>query len=167
MNSFSLELLLSHIEFVQYQQWMMETMDVQSDLDLTQFPSNIPISEIIECEESDIDTNTTDKGMRMAKMKAHKIFRKYVAFGSEYEINIGYSERSRLDGIVGDLGTLLSIGIKADELFVLFQKCDNQMVGYLKHHLSKFRGQSEFDQIVSIFAATPSVPVHIKGSVEL
>merc|ERR1719378_358609 len=62
-KSYSMEILLSLIEFVQYQQWLKETLYLNETNDtntataihanemLIEFPSDIPVSEIIEIEE--------------------------------------------------------------------------------------------------------------------
>lgn len=172
-KNFSIELMLFHIECVQYRRYLMEmdgnqlSMTVHGNTDskmsLTRFPDNIPVSEIMENDESesmDIDNGNIaiDGGLHSAKMKAYRLYRKYIAQGCEYEINISYSERHRLHSILGDLDKLSSIGITADELFVLFQNCDGEMMRYMKHHLSKFRATPEFDQILSIFTSTTPTP---------
>lgn len=107
-KQYSMELLLSFIEFVQYQQWILHDLGIaaltpQSSASM-QFPCNIPHSEIIEMDEITIVGDIVcESSLYSAKKKAHRLYKKFIAVGSEYEINISYVERgavedNRLDG---------------------------------------------------------------------
>merc|ERR1711879_680393 len=145
-KSYSMEILLSLIEFVQYQQWLKGILTVNvaihSEEALIEFPSTVPVSEIIEIDEIVLVENAMTPEMvqmKKAKVKAHRLYQKYVAQdAAEYEINISYSEIRRLNNLLGDLKLLLAMEMDADTLYGLFINSQKAMITYLHSHFSRF-----------------------------
>lgn len=129
-----MEILLSFIEFTQFQQYLLDNMDVLDDdeinnIKLFKFPSNIPMSSIINennMKQSDIemDGNTL---LRECKIKAHKLYNKYIKINSEFEINISSSERDNLSNVLDDLNNLLKLNMNLRDLFLLFNSSKDEM----------------------------------------
>merc|ERR1712228_86714 len=117
-KEYSMELLLAAIEFVQFQQYILPHLN-ENDYDLSvqklvDFPSNVPKSRIVyNDDDEDISKeyegshNEVNEFVFHAKMKGFKLYNKYVADNSEYEINIGYDERVRLMNVFCDKQTLI------------------------------------------------------------
>lgn len=162
-QSFSMEILLSLIEFVQFQDVLMDKLNVSPPPHAMsiEFPESIPISEIIESQMANTDKLPM---LTVAKRIAHGLHLKYIAIGGEYEINISYAQRSRLQRALGDLQRLSAMDINAATLFNLFEKCKKEMMAYLGDHFSRFRRQKEFKKVIKAFhlvnsptnSATPS-----------
>jgi len=163
-KSYSMEILLSLIEFVQYQQWLDETLNVDPndvekksnriliDLDLNvhspeisiEFPSNIIVSEIIENDESElINVHEWSEEMvqiQRTKIKAHRLYEKYISEAKAgYEINISFAERRRLRDLLEDLDALLASDVDVNELNTLFDTCKKTMIQYLRDHCVRFQ----------------------------
>eukprot|EP01084_Bolivina_argentea_P102261 183224_1 len=98
-SEYSMECLLSLIEFNEYQQFCMQYIvddNVIDKIEIIPFPSNIPTSSILEETEyipDDILVEYSDAIVYGAKIKAHKLYKKYIKTGSEFEINIGSDQR--------------------------------------------------------------------------
>ena len=144
-----MECLLSIIEFNQYQQYLLNHENDKIDSNtlnkvlLFDFPSNIPISEIIEEKYDD------NQDIKMYKMKAHKLYLKYIRVGSEYEINISGVQRDEIANLLDNLNHLLSNNkITPNALFILFEQCKQEMFQLLQSSLHRFRYEDEFNQIM-------------------
>eukprot|EP01084_Bolivina_argentea_P072029 130831_1 len=120
-KEYSIECLLSYIEFTQYRQYLVSEMDklgmnpdYSSNLsDVPQspqtstpsephhqsFPSNIPQSLIVSdsTKHTHADSTQDEELLCSAKIKAHKLYAKYIQNGSEFEINISHGRRENLD----------------------------------------------------------------------
>ena len=81
-----MECLLAYIEITQFQRYVLSlgarVLSAGDEHDeeireLVEFPSNIPMSAIVENDDVVIP-------MDAAKMKAHALYNKYVRVGSEY-----------------------------------------------------------------------------------
>ena len=84
----------------------MDGDEISEHLYLINFPKNIPQSEIIEPEEQipiDLASDHDDVIIYDAKIKARKLYEKYIKPGSEFEINICSEEREKLCNLLGDL----------------------------------------------------------------
>jgi len=95
-QEFSQELLLALIEFIQFRQLSQQTLDQTTNSN--EFKDMDPETEISKLEmcpdlpKSSIVHNETFSDFEKAGM----LYDKYVAIGSQYEINIGAAERNRL-----------------------------------------------------------------------
>merc|ERR1711879_123569 len=164
-KSYSMEILLSLIEFVQYEKWMNDTLSAvqvdgekdtnRTNLDLNvdpavsiEFPSNIIVSEIIENDESElIDAHEWSEEMvqiQRAKIKAHRLYEKYISEEKAgYDINISFVERRRLRLLLQDLDALLASDVDVNELHELFDPCKETMIRYLRDHCMRFQRSEE------------------------
>ena len=175
-KEYSMEVLLSYIEFCQYQKYVLQHMEheQESTVEITDFPSNIPLSEIIEADElrlidtcqTDVDLDTdgihrqensdnaqkysrtkpatqNDTFLHDAKMKAYKLYHKYIKVGSEFEINIPSRERVRLSNLLGDMDKVLSWNVEMEDLLVLFEECKKEMRVLQTFALARFKYDNE------------------------
>ena len=121
MYRICMEHLLAFIEFTQYQQYLVNELDTTQEIDQIEFPNNIPTSIILQASED-------DDVLRDIKIKAHRIYKKYVAVGSEFEINISFDARQQAVEILHDLDSLLNNKtITADGLFKVFKECSQEI----------------------------------------
>ena len=138
--------------------------EVIDSVTLIDFP-DIPNSEIIETDgieivlESDIG-NDKELFTRNAKIKANKLYQKYIENGTTFEINISGKMRDKLTDTIGDLDELLaneSIGI--NELYTIFEESVQEMMTLQSISFERFRQIKEFEAIQAIFikreATTP------------
>jgi len=146
-KEYSMELLLAAIEFVQFQQYLLPHLN-ESDYDLhvqklVDFPSNVPQSLIVHGEEDEdislIVHDVKNEFLFYAKLKALRLYKKYVADNSEYEINIAYDERVRLMQFFCDKETVIAKEIDLKELFFMFESSKVEMFNLLKHSLQRLR----------------------------
>eukprot|EP01084_Bolivina_argentea_P131412 231956_1 len=145
-KEYSMECMLSVIEFQQYQNYILEHIDNKDDIkiepsEILLLPVNVPISAIID---NDNDVNIPhsyggDEFLFVAKIKAHKLYNKYVSSHCEYEINISYDERNKLYDSLHDLETLISTNINREELFWMFNNSKKEMISLLLHSFVRFK----------------------------
>ena len=86
-----MEVLLAYIEFSQFEQYLLDKhgdeidQETANKIELVEFPSNIPLSEIIEDREiinGDNKANTANKSeVFVCKMKAYALFQKFLKPG--------------------------------------------------------------------------------------
>ena len=149
-----MECLLSFIEINQYQQCIIKCIGdkIIDDEDIKykhyDFPSSIPMSSIIEETSSNVDDDIRD-----FKMKAHKLYKKYIIEGCEFEINISYLDRQSLCSILDDEVFLMNNNsINICDIFKLFENVKNEMTILLQYSLSRFKKQRDFDKIIQLFS---------------
>lgn len=181
-KEYSTECLLSYIEFTQFQDWLLQQMRHHCEyldvpLILYDTPSNIPISDIItkgEEEKSDIyldfgtdhvdvpsmihdpttssSSNYHDAILKKAKIKAHKLFNKYIQTEAEYEINVSGLIRNKLIRILSYQPTLLSNDkIKLKDLVQLFEKPRAEMLMLLNFSFLRFKQTIDYGEILKYF----------------
>jgi len=164
--------LLSFIEFNQFQQYIKELIEndtktnrgdptlfngvlngyrhyVQESmnkLELTQFPSNVPVSEIIEQKQ-----NENDEFLLGAKLKARELFNKYIKIGSKFEINISSYNREALYHILENKDNLMTININYADLLLLFEPSKDEMSVLLSYSLTRFRFSADFENVKLLF----------------
>ena len=138
-KEYSMEILLSYIELNQFQSYLIENIKSELEqvsmdiIDVVTFPDNIPQSEIIYGEKELILVDTIsgnhkdDPFLDNAKIKAHRLYKKYIKQGSEFEINISSTERLRLTNLLGDLDVLLSCNVQLKDLLLIFENCKQEM----------------------------------------
>ena len=79
-----MESLLSYIEFTQFQNYLGYHIDMDCETQLTQrvssvnLASGIPLSAIVQQTEKIPDNYQGDTFLFYAKMKAHKLYNKYI-----------------------------------------------------------------------------------------
>ena len=167
-TEYSMECLLSYIEFSQYQKYVVNKMNMndnemrENDVELINMPDNIPISEIIEdnLEQEGVidgvnnDNNNSsatfdDKFLDNAKIKAHKLYKKYIKTGCEFEINISSLERGKLFDLLDCMDSWMSYNVNLKDLLMIFEDCKKEMRMLMSYALERFKRSTEFiDQIV-------------------
>ena len=140
-----MEVLLSYIEFTQFQNYLLGSMSAPTESKMKQieFPSNIPISAIIEAKDIIKKSEDGDELLAAAKIKAYKLHNKYSRIGAEFEINISYAERERLNRIIA---TANSSDTTKNELFLMFEPANEAMMVFLKYSFSRFKASAAWKQ---------------------
>ena len=193
-REFSMECLLSLIEFIQFQIMIYNYISnqalkpklfcVKTEIDL---PLSIPISGIVldidfghEKKDSHFDddknenidetnndqiqqqaslsTSTTEDGLSLskiwildAKMKSIELYRKYVAVGSEYQINLSTRTRERLtDRMDNSNQWIQNQTVSKMELFYLFDKCCQEMFYLLQGSFARFKEDPQFKKLLAL-----------------
>ena len=155
-KEYSMECLLSFIEFTQFQNYLYGHIDNENknndfvpDKRIT-LAENIPISAIIEQEEVLSDDGKDDFFVAQAKIKAHRLYNKYVRIGAEFEINISSTERRKIKNILESMDVLLDANVNINDLYIIFEECRESMIQWLQYSLTRMRYQSDFVQIVAL-----------------
>ena len=156
---FSIECLLSYVEFVQFKQYMrrriyskMKDADEESpspgpnerretDLDVV-FPASVPHSEIVYNDDGDVSV----------KAKIYKFYLKYIQNHSEFEINILDSTRTKMGNMLKDYNAWMSTDY-FDEigLFHFYDGCIDEMRILLISSYKRFKEIHE-EELELIFA---------------
>ena len=163
-----MENLLAFIEFEQFTHYVMSVARSNQDarnehnqygdedggtqMDQTQekkenkqiafiFADNIPLSEILEKKENEDDV------LSDIKVKAHRIYNKYVQPGAEFEINVSFESRDQVRSTVGNLGLLLNYeSMEMEDLSTVFEDCKMEILRLLITSMIRFQSQPEFDE---------------------
>ena len=120
-------------------------------INIVPFPTNIPTSEILENKDTitvnlhgieDFDAHTYD-----LKKKAHNLYCRYIANGSEFEINISWKQRLAVKNVIGNLDILLTVNMMNKDLILLFDALKDEMRMLLDFALARFKITPEWKQI--------------------
>ena len=136
-----------------------ENSDYYNTDHLFVFPENVPLSDIVYgygTEDLSIDitveppTNSnseTDKTLLLLfKDKAHKLYHKYIAVGSGFEVNISYKMRAELTKLLGQYHQCINNDeLKERELINIFNECIDEMIQLLQDSKSRFLAQNTFE----------------------
>ena len=167
-QEFSIECILSLIEFMQFKQLIFESRQVKPksirDFVIT-FPTSIPKSSIVYNTEETL------------RWKAEKLFVKYVEIGAEYEINVSSEVRNKLNNMfqsrtspnlflpmsseknpLPNLIRVISRGtspnlaegnqtISNDKMYTVFDECIMEMIKLLDYSLSRFKAKPQSQKI--------------------
>jgi len=151
-REFNMECLLAYIEMTQYQTLALNQLDLQLDQDLyylVPFSNNLPISSIVEYStimehlptlvKMGIEFNCHDLEHDL-KMKARRLFMKYMAPGCEYECNISGRLRSRaIRMLCNQRDLFLSEDITVRKIFLLFEDVKNELARFLHPSFYAFK----------------------------
>eukprot|EP01084_Bolivina_argentea_P157261 274044_1 len=167
-TEFSIELLLSYIECTQFEQFLLDKINEFEASNEEELPSlsiddiiknsNIPQSDILECNPTLRGSNTSNsiainKTLRDAKLRAHKLYNKYICVGSEFEINLSSIMRKTITNVLGNKKQLVhNKNINLSDLLLLYEKPKQEMRRYLNYSYTRFKYQKEFEQIIQLFA---------------
>ena len=151
-KEYSLEILLSTIEFVQFQKYLQPHLNQDTLLDvkkencdgikILKFPSNVPRSEIIE--SNDMKEQSV---LEISKHVARGLYNKYIAIASEFEVNISGIMRDELLDIV----VLKIDDLTIKDFYTLFEECKNEMIALQISALQRMRYEKEFNDIAVLF----------------
>jgi len=162
-KEYSMEELLAFIEFNQYLGYLKDIQlslmheghkDRISELS---FPDNVPLSEILECRENGAEIHRHGvTQLDMAKIKAHKLYLKYMAAGSEFEIKLSPATKETLAARFGDLKALLDDKKCTEEdLILMFDNCKAAVRRSLIFSMARFRETDEFEEAIAAITGDP------------
>ena len=151
-----MEILLYVIEISQFQDYLRPYLDKNKEHNVTQIQfKNVPNSAILEETDEIVlnpDTmNDKELFIQNAKIKAHKLFEKYIDDGTTFEINISGKMRDVLTDILCDLDALQSnesIGI--NELYTIFEESVQEMMTLQSISFERFRKSEAFDAVKAL-----------------
>ena len=133
----------------------MENQEIDGNfkdsMKLIKFPSNIPLSEIIESEQAESNDNNGDHKLYIFKIKAHEIYKKYIKPGAEFEINIKSDTRNKGYRLMNDLNNFLDYNVTVNDLLTYFGNCKEEMHRLLLYSFTRFKSSKEFNEIEQIF----------------
>ena len=151
IREFSAECLLSLIEFEQFKARAMDELHVKtSDVSKPMtFAPSIPKSAIV----SGVDSSTTKHGlrcfmvdtaekntdeMRNLKACAYQLYNKYVASGSDFEINISGQMRAKYNALMADNHEWMNAGVSPESLCGIFDEATAEMTVLLRPSNQRF-----------------------------
>ena len=137
-NEFSMELLLSLVEFIQFKQFIDKKLEKQKntkdEISKLLLASCIPKSTIVYNKNDNL------------KEKALKLYNKYIRVSSEWEINVSSGLRkqlqNRFENNYNNNNNDNNHGLfewNDDELYTVFDQCNDEMLKLLGYSLSRFR----------------------------
>jgi len=147
-REFNMECLLSVIELQQFQKYLLRQIE-QKDVDiqfLFEIHDDIPTSLIVEEQESE-----PDDIILCAKLKAYKLYKKYIEIGSEFELNISSKMRGDLGKVLNDRNVLIKANVTFEDLLKIFDEVKVEMVQLLRGSLIRFREQTDYNKVMMIF----------------
>ena len=131
-----MESLLALIEFKQYKSRLIEDMALKTgeyevELDI-EWPENVPESDIVYDDIYDHLGN-----IAMFRVKAYKLYEKYIETGTEFEINISYESKVKIENKF----KMKKNEWNANELVQIFDDVIVELVKLLKYSKKRFRFQ--------------------------
>eukprot|EP01084_Bolivina_argentea_P041032 75716_1 len=152
-KEYSMELSLSLIEMVQFQEYVEQNSNNLSvSVVSVELAVSVPISKIIE-EKEDIPQDFEDKCMYNVKIKAHKIYNKYVKVGSEFEINISAEQRNEMKNILDNLNQLMNYNVKYNDMYLIFEESKKEMLILLNSSLMRLKRRPEYMSLVASYSS--------------
>ena len=159
IKEFSMECLLSLIEFTQFKKHAIEALMVDPKEfehdEIIVFPESVPLSDIVYGKVNELDschirveTNSnetseeTSQGTdvrELIKEKAHELYCKYVEMASEFEINISYKIRAGMMKTFSDCDKWMNNEMKDIELIRVFDTCIEEMIKLLNSSMHRFK----------------------------
>ena len=102
--------------------------------------------------------------VRRCKEKARNLWKKYIAVGSEYEVNISYQLRRRYESLLRNEEEWQANEEYADlvKLRDLFDSCCNVMKRLIKHSWQRFTESEHFEKIKKEFGIKQSDQKYMK-----
>ena len=134
------------------------------------FPSNVPFSSIVfdKIDQSLDDdfkkifsqylmtcTNGHDRDqlswMIETKLRSYKLYKKYIALGSEYEINVSYRTRQELIDKMDNLDEYIKQdSIDESELILMFKQSFHEMIHLIHGSFSRFKTSIHFAKFLKV-----------------
>ena len=142
-----MECLYSLIEMSQFQDWLSDNDKLgvvnknkeEYRYNRIQFPSNVPISEMLSGKDINV------------KMITKKIYEKYVKNGSIYEINISFVLRNRFAQIVESQQMNNDNDWDWNQLMHVLDKCNHANKTLLMYSLTRFKQSEDFEEVRQIY----------------
>ena len=132
-TEFSMELLISYIEFIQYQVYCGKKFNITfTDDKIREFP-NIEYSYTISKYDNDTSLTDIDKCICIAV----ELFNKYIKIGCKHEINISYISRLKLINLLTNDEYLSNINMNEQEISNIFKNASNEVYKLMGYSLSR------------------------------
>eukprot|EP01083_Nonionella_stella_P198833 729701_1 len=146
IKEFSMECLLALIEFHQFRSHVMERFHLCEETETTTsrvniaFSENVPKSDIVYTQELQ-DNEKDDDAYVLCKLKACKLYHKYIKNGAEFEINISHRSRVGLTQLMANQEIWISEenGMKESDLATVFDGAMLEMITMLNFSLTRFK----------------------------
>merc|ERR1711879_149886 len=126
LKEFSAECLLSWIEFNEYRNRVIQEFKLTNRQQMDLAPG-VPQSDIVYAKGSSL------------KESGHKLYEKYIANGSEFEINISGSMRNAVNALMSDHDTWMAMEMSGEDLCDIFDDAIGEMNVLLSHSLQRFQ----------------------------
>ncbi len=177
-REFSMECLLAMIEFMELQQYILLHMQQYKNFYYKQYsnltmknnvslPRGIPRSSIVygdneELVEKYLDNRSgriisvMEREQVRVRLISYQLYKKYVAIGSEWEINISYETRGRLTAKLHNFNVWMSSNnahIQMWQLVQLFEDSKHEMYRLLRHSFARFKRGEGFEKITNYYKA--------------
>lgn len=158
-----MECLYSLIEMSQFQDWLSDndktgtiqrsdTGKEQYRYDRIDFPTNVPISEMLSGKDSNVEIIT------------RKIYEKYVKNGSVYEINISFLLRKQFAQIIESQQLNDGKGQDWNQLMHVLDRCNHANRTLLMYSLTRFKQSDDFEEVRQIFHDHDDVQLQITAN---
>eukprot|EP01084_Bolivina_argentea_P152483 265991_1 len=160
-QEFSCEVLLFLIEVIQFQNYVKAhcKYDLLSDIprsslyEKISFPSDVPLSEIVYSDQKKQYDNENAL-LQSLKIKAVKIFNKYILPQSALAINISYHGRRQLTKLMGNqqivnkwLADNTNPTLQFKELLDLYEEACNQLFALIIDSFNRFKHTPSYQQL--------------------
>ena len=184
----STEILLCLVELIQFQQyvqrqnWNSSQCLKQSLFEWIEFPSCVPLSFIVNYynEYSDlsvhnlnvhnlsvqlIDEYNQDVNalLRVLKVRARALFKKYIDSNAKYQVNLSYRIRRKIEVMIDDMMQKDDHEISMESLLYLFDDACNSLYSLMKDAFRRFSQTSKFNKLhgyLSRRSTIESVEIH-------
>eukprot|EP01084_Bolivina_argentea_P155635 271209_1 len=163
-SEYSMECLLSVIEFIQFQKYIIDRDELNIDQNILkneilfidiEFPSNVPMSGIVNRNDDEYQNDR----MLEYKKKAYNLWEKYIEERSYFEINISALQRDKLNDTLSSLRLLKkNKDITVNDMVLMFEDSKQEMIKLIGYSLSRFQlvEQTETLEIEQVFASSPT-----------
>ena len=175
LNRMSIECILSYIEFIQFQNYLIRqskandyeiSQDALSKCTMLDIAADIPNSALVNQEQitqrSSKEDNAAELELTIWRAKAHELYRKYIKVGSEHEINLAGSERSYFSDKMDDIDDFMNSDISIDDLLILFESTKKAMRILLVFSLNRWKRRPSFNQLLNAIDQQHDVDIVIK-----
>ena len=132
----------------------------ENKVDIINFPDNIPKSAILSgpiqfemaSNEKENGSGVNEKSdtlddMFDLKLRAYKLYQKYVEDGVEFAINVSGKQRDDIVDIVDDFSTFTMMDMSHQELVMLFDEVKKEMLMLLDISFMRFKTSPEWNEI--------------------
>ena len=155
-----MEILLFCIEVAQYQKYIKPQLqlDESNPLDMTPIEyQNVPNSEFLDHSNADVGI------VEVAKIRANKLFFKYIEDGTAFEINISGIMRDALTLKLSDLDGLISNeSIDLDQMYAMFEESVQEMMTLQSISFERFRQTETFCDVKALLKNGTTANAHQK-----
>eukprot|EP01084_Bolivina_argentea_P193608 332145_1 len=152
IREFSHEILLAFVELVQYKSHLIEKFGINvNDIDIDvgrdigryqlNFCETLKVKSSIVYENENVNDENVDL-YKSFKIKAYKIYKKYICTGSENEINIPYARREILKSLIANYDIWMECEFDEIQLAKIFDDEIKEMAKLMRYSKARFRYES-------------------------